>query len=71
MENFKTSKAQRKSANKWNKENTAQIGIRAKKEEIAIFKEYAEKLSITPSRFAILAMHYCINNNIELRKEDK
>lgn len=70
MENFKTSEAQRKSASKWNKENSGQIGIRAKKEEIAIFKEYAEKLGMTPSRFAIFAMHYCIDKNIKFGKED-
>lgn len=70
MENFRTSEAQRKSASKWNKENSGQIGIRAKKEEIAFFKEYAEKLGITPSRFAIKAMHYCIEKNIKFDGEE-
>lgn len=69
MEIFKTSEAQRKSASKWNKENSGQIGIRAKKEEIAIFKEYAEKLGMTPSRFAMKSMLYCIENNIKFESE--
>ena len=40
------------------------IATKAKKEEIAICKEYANNLGITPSKFALKSMLYCIKNNI-------
>ena len=70
MKELKTSEAQRKSAQKWDEKNAGQIGVKAKKEDIDKCKEYAKEMGIPPSRFALLAMHYCIDNNIKFRKED-
>lgn len=71
MKELKTSQAQRKSAQKWDEKNAGRINIKAKNEDINPCKAYAEKLGITPSKFAIKAMHYCIANNITFESEVK
>ena len=71
MQELKTSIAQRKSAQKWDEKNAGRINIKAKKEKVDKCKDYAEKLNLTPSKFAMKAMLYCVDNNINFESEDK
>lgn len=64
------SEKQRRSQEKYDKENMAILATKAKKELIDKCKEYAKELNITPSKFAIKSMLYCIENNIKFGKED-
>lgn len=40
------------------------------KEQAAMCREYASKIGISPSRFALSAMLYCIENNIDLKNQE-
>ncbi|MBQ9385215.1 MAG: hypothetical protein IJT87_13370 [Ruminiclostridium sp.] len=71
MNEHKLSDAKRRNNKKYDDLNMSQIGIKAKKEEIEKCKDYAQKLEITPSKFALKSMLYCINNNITFDKEEK
>ena len=71
MQELKTTEAQRRSNKKWDDNNAGQIGIKAKKKDIDECKEYAKGIGITPSKFAMLAMKYCIENNIRFESENK
>lgn len=64
------SEKQRKSQEKYDKENMSILATKAKKEEIQKCKDYAEKCGMTASKFALKAMMYCIVNNIKLKDED-
>ena len=64
MNEFKTTEAKRRNNKKYDDEHMSQIGIKAKKEEIDKCKSYASELGVTPSKFAMKAMLYCIENNI-------
>ena len=70
MNDKKTSEAQIKSSTKWDENNAGQIGIKAKKGEIEECKEYAKSINLTPSKFAMKAMQYCIKNKINFNSED-
>ena len=65
------SEKQRRSQEKYDKANMAILATKAKKEDIEICKEYAKQIGQTPSKFALLAMQYCIKNNIIFDNEDK
>lgn len=64
MSEHKVSEAKRRNNKKWDDQNTGQIGIKAKKGDVDKCKEYANQLGITPSKFAMKAMLYCIEHNI-------
>ena len=64
------SEKQRRSQEKYDKENMAILATKAKKEDVDKCKEYAKEIGITPSKFAMLAMKYCIENNIKFEKEE-
>lgn len=56
--------AQKRAKAKYDAKTYDMIATKAKKEDIAICKEYANNLGITPSKFALKSMLYCIKNNI-------
>ncbi len=66
------SEAQKRADKKYRKSeknNYTSISSGMTKEQAALCKEYASKMGITPSRFALSAMLYCIENNIDLKGE--
>lgn len=62
--------AQKRAKAKYDAKTYDIIATKAKKGEIEKCKEYAQKLEITPSKFALNAMLYCIKNNITFESED-
>ena len=70
MKDLKVSESKRRNNKKYDDLNMSQIGIKAKKGDIDKCKEYAQKLEITPSKFAMKAMLYCIENNITFNDKE-
>lgn len=64
------SEKQRKSQEKYDKNNMAILATKAKKGDIEECKEYAKSINLTPSKFAMKAMQYCIKNKINFNSED-
>lgn len=65
--------AQKKADQKYRaspKNNYTSISAGMTKEQAFQCKEYAHKIGITPSRFAVNAMLYCIENNIIFDKKE-
>lgn len=67
--------AQRKADRKYRaseKNNYTSISAGMTKEQAEQCRDYAKKIGVTPSRFALNAMIYCIENNITFdNKENK
>ena len=64
------SEAQKRADKKYResaKNNYTAISAGMTKEQAALCKSYAEKINLTPSKFALKAMLYCIENNIDLK----
>lgn len=64
------SEAQKKADKKYRqseKNNYTAISSGMTKEQAALCKEYAAKIGLTPSKFALSAMLYCIENGIEFK----
>lgn len=61
------SEAQKKSRDKWDKENMATLGCKVKKEEAAAFKEYAASKGKTSNTVLKEYVQKCINSNEEER----
>lgn len=57
------SEAQKKSRDKWDKENMATIGCKIKKEQAIRFKEYANKRGVTANTLLKEYILKCINND--------
>ena len=62
--------AQKRAKAKYDAKTYDIIATKAKKGEIEKCKEYAQKLEITPSKFAMKAMLYCIENNITFNDKE-
>lgn len=63
--------AQKKADQKYRaspKNNYTSISAGMTKEQSNLCKEYAQKIGITPSRFAVNAMLYCIEHNITFKE---
>lgn len=61
------SEAQKRADEKYRKSeknNYTSISSGMTKEQAALCKEYAAEIGMTPSKFALSAMLYCIENNI-------
>ena len=68
------SEAQKKADQKYRaspKNNYTSISAGMTKEQAEMCKEYAQKYNMTPSRFAVNAMLYCIENNITFISKEK
>ena len=61
--------AQKRAKAKYDAKNYDMIATKAKKEDIERCKFYANKLEITPSKFAMKAMLYCIEHNITFEEK--
>ena len=66
----KVSESKRRNNKKYDEKNMAQIGIKAKKDDVEKCKSYAQSLCLTPSKFAMKAMLYCIENKIIFDNDD-
>ncbi len=67
------SEAQKRADKKYReseKNNYTSISAGMTKEQALLCKGYAEKIGITPSKFALNAMLYCIENNIDLKSKE-
>ena len=49
--------------------NYTTIGTRVEKKKAELIKSEAAKQGVSPSKFLLLAATYCIENNIDLKKE--
>ena len=63
--------AQKRAKAKYDAKMYDMIATKAKKEDIEKCKEYAKSIELTPSKFALKAMLYCIENNINFNNEEK
>ena len=66
------SEAQKKADKKYReseKNKYTAISSGMTKEQADLCKGYAAKIGLSPSKFALNAMLYCIKNNIDLKKE--
>ena len=67
------SEAQKKADQKYRaspKNNYTSISAGMTKEQAELCKSYAKKLNITPSKFAVCSMIYCIENNITFNDKE-
>lgn len=59
------SEAQKKSRDKWDKENMSTLGCKVKKEQAEKFKEYAKKIGVTSNTLLKDYVLKCINEDYE------
>ena len=67
---YRVSKAQRKSNKKYDDAHMGRIGINIKKDERALYEEYAAKNELNLSRYVRNCIKYCIDNNIDVSIEE-
>ena len=62
--------AQKRAKAKYDAKTYDTIATKAKKDDIEKCKQYAEKIMLTPSKFALQAMLYCIEHEIRFDVAD-
>ena len=64
------SEAKRRANSKYDKEHMDTIGIKYKKEVVQKIKQFAKDNNISINQLCINSVLYCIENNIDLKKEE-
>ena len=63
--------AQRKAKKKYDLKTYSNITCKAKIPDIEKCKAHAVSIGVSPSKFSLLAMLYCIENNIDLINQEE